>query len=852
MLRQLKDFSQFFAHPNLLTVYNQLQRRLVRRGQRRHPMLMPVFEDPSNQALLAKLQEFATSTSMQLAVSMQQHFAKPGKWWCFIWHVPGYGHLDLATLHSVWEVYLDPNWARKRLRLYGAQDRALEQFFKKLEEDMAEVSMQRHGRAKQLVVFFGAAGIGTEGGWGADAVLHACCKVVCRPRGTDQRRGRVMLVDEHHTTGVSSAVNGKQPCEEELDHEQPTRRADWKPPAGQVDLRLLRPSLEPAAGGSPRKPPQAPRSSQAATTAAASEPGLITPPPAKRSKRTEAEQAAEPSQPTKGKGKAQGKAAKAKPAPQPGRWLDRDCNAALNMQRIGESRWRPLQLCWWPEQGALPAKGKEYPELATNEHERAAGAPLRDSGKPTDRVPGKVVTVDEFRTSRVSSILNSPQPCEEELDSSKPTRPKGWKHKPGQVQDRLLRSAWSKRFEAPVRGLMWCPWLAQATPGDLGKWVDRDCNAALNLQRAGESKLRPLELCRWPHRGRLPAQGKEYPALGCKKLRDRAPKAQAQQPSANDISDAIRHLTLGDLREQCRARGLNPGDEDAHFSANNYQRPGGNQNLGNRLTNRPSSRVMAPPGGVSQIQFGERPDLDARQPAVTRAAEDLLAKMGLGDTDQMLGNQYGGYDTPAAGARNAPMQGHLGRGMLSQDMVAQTDATIKAMTMAELRTECRNRGVSPAGSLVALRERLGDGSVNEAMHGNPGSGNNYARPGGQQNVGNFLADRPSSRVLAPPGGNTQISFGDHTLPGYGSPAPKAAPSAPTQAAPAPYGVSSGNTPSRDPGYVAGHSSQDMNVGHMANNYSRPNGQQNVGNYITGRNSSRVLAPPGGKSQITFG
>ncbi|GFH12862.1 hypothetical protein HaLaN_08627, partial [Haematococcus lacustris] len=132
----------------------------------------------------------------------------------------------------------------------------------------------------------------------------------------------------------------------------------------------------------------------------------------------------------------------------------------------------------------------------------------------------------------VSSILNSPQPCEEELDSSKPTRPEDWKPKPGQVQNRLLRSAWSKRFKAPVRGLMWCPWLAQATPGDLGKWVDRDCNAALNLQRAGESKWRPLELCRWPHRGRLPAQGKEYPALGFKKLRGRAPKAQAQQPSA--------------------------------------------------------------------------------------------------------------------------------------------------------------------------------------------------------------------------------------------------------------------------------------------------------------------------------
>ncbi|GFH21427.1 hypothetical protein HaLaN_18733, partial [Haematococcus lacustris] len=78
---------------------------------------------------------------------------------------------------------------------------------------------------------------------------------------------------------------------------------------------------------------------------------------------------------------------------------------------------------------------------------------------------------------------------------------------PAQVQDRLLRSAWSKRFEAPVRGLMWCPWLAQATPGDLGKWVDRDCNAALNLQRAEESKWRPLELCRqaWPGSGAITA-----------------------------------------------------------------------------------------------------------------------------------------------------------------------------------------------------------------------------------------------------------------------------------------------------------------------------------------------------------
>ncbi|KAJ9526464.1 hypothetical protein QJQ45_009948 [Haematococcus lacustris] len=109
------------------------------------------------------------------------------------------------------------------------------------EKEMAEVYMERYGCVKQLV-FFDAAGIGTRGGWGADAVLRACCKVGCRPRGTDQRRGRVVLVDEHRTTRVSSAVYGQQPCEEELDRSKPTRPADWKPPAGQVEHCLLRPA----------------------------------------------------------------------------------------------------------------------------------------------------------------------------------------------------------------------------------------------------------------------------------------------------------------------------------------------------------------------------------------------------------------------------------------------------------------------------------------------------------------------------------------------------------------------------------------------------------------------------------
>ncbi|KAJ9527590.1 hypothetical protein QJQ45_025876 [Haematococcus lacustris] len=370
MLRQLKDFSKFFANPNFLRCYNQLQRPT---GQLKADQLRRWKLTKGEVKHASGLNNARRDTERWLAPIRPhlQHLAAASSAGTSLEANLKHITVTLATWDAVWEVYLDPKWARQRLRLYGAQDRALEQFFNKLEEGMEELSMKRHGCAKQLVVFFGAATIGTGGGWGADAVLRACRKVVCRPRGKDQDGGRVVLVDEHRTSRVSSAVNGKQPCEVELNTLSATRPAGWKPPAGQVEERLVRPAWSQERGQpvrglvwcpvvAPRRPPQAPRSSQAATQAAASEPGPSTPQPAKRSKRTKAEPGA--AEPTKGKGKAQGKAAKAKPAPQPGRWLDRDCNAALNMQRIGESRWRPLELCFWPDQGALPAKGKEYPE----------------------------------------------------------------------------------------------------------------------------------------------------------------------------------------------------------------------------------------------------------------------------------------------------------------------------------------------------------------------------------------------------------------------------------------------------------------------------------------------------------
>ncbi|KAJ9523404.1 hypothetical protein QJQ45_005309 [Haematococcus lacustris] len=81
-----------------------------------------------------------------------------------------------------------------------------------------------------------------------------------------------------------------------------------------------------------------------------------------RSKRTQADQHAKPSQPTKGRGR--GKTCGSRLLSTTTRQVGgQDCNAALNMQRIEESKWRPLELCWWPDLTALTAKGKEYSGL---------------------------------------------------------------------------------------------------------------------------------------------------------------------------------------------------------------------------------------------------------------------------------------------------------------------------------------------------------------------------------------------------------------------------------------------------------------------------------------------------------
>lgn len=201
---------------------------------------------------------------------------------------------------------------------------------------------------------------------------------------------------------------------------------------------------------------------------------------------------------------------------------------------------------------------------------------------------------------------------------------------------------------------------------------------------------------------------------------------------------------------------------------------------------------------------------------------------------------------------------------------------LKPLLLKDLRIQCRARGLNPGGSREALLERVRDHMLEtgnlelaaefngEVAIGVPQAkaaashtdgpigvnNNNYVRDQGQ-NVGNFITDRPSSRVLAPPGGVTSWSLGGDIAPPAPKPRPAAGPAshpveltavATAEAVPA----AAPPAPDSEGAAIGGEGGVGLN-----NNYSRPQGQ-NVGNFITDKPSSRVLAPPGGGSSIVFG
>ena len=179
---------------------------------------------------------------------------------------------------------------------------------------------------------------------------------------------------------------------------------------------------------------------------------------------------------------------------------------------------------------------------------------------------------------------------------------------------------------------------------------------------------------------------------------------------------------------------------------------GRDQNCGNVVTGRPTSRVLAPPGGTQTFTLGNDDDSNEEN--------------------------------------NNALPSSLSSSESSSVVVVVDPLALKRMPLSELRTLCRRHSLQPAGCKDALVERLEDWmmmmnnnnnnntntgveisrDVFDATRAAPGTtrgrennnnnnnkNNNYARAN-SQNVGNFLTERPTSRVLAPPGGASSGIF----------------------------------------------------------------------------------------------
>ncbi|KAJ9509410.1 hypothetical protein QJQ45_001852 [Haematococcus lacustris] len=145
---------------------------------------------------------------------------------------------------------------------------------------------------------------------------------------------------------------------------------------------------------------------------------------------------------------------------------------------------------------------------------------------------GRVVLVDEFRTSRVSSAYSHP------IEAL-----------PGQPPEsfRWLRPVYSEAKRSQVRGLM------SLTSYNI-RFYDRDVSAALNIRRCAVGPgPRPTELCYWDGRPAMPKPGRpgqEWVYLRDKALLPRQAQATASSPGSSRAAAARVAAKLAELKKE--------------------------------------------------------------------------------------------------------------------------------------------------------------------------------------------------------------------------------------------------------------------------------------------------------------
>ncbi|CAE7589549.1 unnamed protein product [Symbiodinium natans] len=205
------------------------------------------------------------------------------------------------------------------------------------------------------------------------------------------------------------------------------------------------------------------------------------------------------------------------------------------------------------------------------------------------------------------------------------------------------------------------------------------------------------------------------------------------------------------------------GGRPARVTSNSYAN-GSNQNCGNVISDIPSTRVAAPPGGKSSICLGwdDRP---AARPAGRPPAEDA-SRAQARPAGEALRRDHRSPEDLAYGTRpressnsyasgNSQNTGNVLTGVPTT-RVLRPPGGASEMSLA---WDTGSKGNSAATMPPAGARRAAPQDAHEAFGQRVRvSSNSYAN-GADQNCGNVLSDTPTTRVLRPPGGGSSLNLG---------------------------------------------------------------------------------------------
>jgi len=282
------------------------------------------------------------------------------------------------------------------------------------------------------------------------------------------------------------------------------------------------------------------------------------------------------------------------------------------------------------------------------------------------------------------------------------------------------------------------------------------------------------------------------------------------------------------------------------MSSNSFAQ-GANQNSGNVLTERPSTRVHAAPGGISTICLGDATEMQeasrTRAAAVPASREEGLCqeqeahaqRSHISASTLVLG---GDYPNDIADGKKTVSSNAFANGANQNCGNKITDRPTTRLHQAPggTSTICLGEDLSSEGTDHNTQPGK-VASVEVAETKKTVSSNAFAN-GANQNAGNTITDRPTTRLHQAPGGTSTICLGSDEASATTEPA-----SAPT----AEVAQISGSVATETPDTVAPAPAKTVSSNAFANGAN-----QNCGNTITDRPSTRVHQAPGGNSSVCLG